>query len=183
MKKMEIFPKSLAVFCSSYSNLLPAFEKAAEELGRGLAKKGYKLVYGGTDCGLMGILAKAHLENGGHVTGVVPSFMIEMGLKSALNQEFVEVPDMANRKSEMAKLSGAFVILPGGLGTLDEFFDILTLKQLKIHQKPIFILNLEDFYNPLLEMLENCAKFGTIKKEYLSLFISVRNVSEILKIV
>ncbi|MBF0410852.1 MAG: TIGR00730 family Rossman fold protein [Candidatus Riflebacteria bacterium] len=183
MKKFEINPKCVAVYCSSYSGLSSEFVLCAEKIGAGIAAKGFELVYGGTDCGLMGVVAKFQHNNGGKITGIIPTFMINGGLKSNLCDNLIEVPDMALRKSAMVKQSGAFFILPGGLGTLDELFDVLVLKQLQIHNKPVILLNINDYYKPVFEMIDKGISEGTIKKDYLSLMHFADSADEALALI
>ncbi len=177
MSKISLSPSVVAIYCASSTSVDPAIFAAGKAIGEALTKAGLGMVYGGPTCGLMGITSEAHKNAGGRVIGVVPSFMIEAGIKSPLLDEVVAVESMADRKNAMNQRSGAFVILPGGIGTFDEFFDILALKQLNQHQKPIVLVNTLGYYEPLLAMLRHCVKHHTVKEEHLTLF-SVANTPE-----
>ena len=144
--------QSLCVFCGSSKGHDPAFVRAAEALGRLLAGRGITLVYGGGHTGLMGALADAALAAGGRVIGVIPAGLAERELlHSRLSEQHV-VTGMHERKALMASLASAFVALPGGLGTLDELFEIWTWEQLGLHEKPIGLLDVNGFFRPLLEL-------------------------------
>ena len=177
----SLSPRAIAVYCASASDLDPAILEAGRRLGAGIARSGHAMVYGGTDCGLMKVTAEACREAGGKVIGVIPWFMIEKGLQSKGVHETITVDDMARRKSAMAERAGAFVILPGGLGTLDELFDILVLRQLKIHDKPIVLLSVDGFFQPLVAMIEAFIAKKTIRQEYRDLFTVVSTPEEALK--
>lgn len=163
-------PKAVAVYCSSSTQIPAEFFAGGRKLAELLAQAGLAMVYGGTTCGLMGAISEAHKKAGGHLVGVVPQFMIDQGINSPILDDLVVVPDMAARKDAMNRRAGGFVVLPGGIGTFDEFFDILALKQLGIHQKPIVLLNILEYFHPLVETLKHAVNTGTVKKEYLNLF-------------
>ena|SRR5688572_5353106 len=149
--------QSVAVFCGSRSGNNKIFEKHALELGRLLATLNLKMVYGGSNKGLMGVVAGSVLSNGGKVLGVIPKILVEWEQQHEGLSELAIVPDMHSRKKMMYDMSDAAVVLPGGFGTLDEFFEMITWNQLKIHDKKIYILNSGGFYNHLrshLKMLE-----------------------------
>lgn len=149
--------QSVAVFCGSRDGKNPIFSKHAAELGKLIAVLDLKLVYGGGKKGLMGILADSVLNNKGKVMGVIPKILIEWEQHHENLSEMAIVPDMHSRKRMMYDMSDAAVVLPGGFGTLDEFFEMVTWNQLKIHDKKIYILNSGGFYNHLrnhLKMLE-----------------------------
>lgn len=177
----SLSPRAIAVYCASAADLEPAILEAGRRLGEGIARSGHAMVYGGTDCGLMKITADACRNAGGKVIGVIPWFMVEKGLQSAGSHETVTVDDMARRKAAMAERAGAFVILPGGLGTLDELFDILVLRQLAIHDKPIVLLSVDGFFQPLVAMIEAFIARKTIRPEYRDLFKVVATPEEALK--
>jgi uncharacterized protein (TIGR00730 family) len=152
--------RSVAVFCGSQKGNNPLFEQHARELGKLIALLKLKLIYGGGNKGLMGILADAVLANDGKVMGIIPEMLIEWELQHKGLTELSIVPDMHTRKRMLYERSDAAIILPGGFGTLDEFFEMLTLNQLKIHNKKIYILNSGGFYNHLLKHLRQLQKEG-----------------------
>ncbi len=147
--------QTLCVFCSSSDAVDPVYKAAAAELGLKMAERGRTLVYGGTRVGLMGTVAQAVYENGGQVVGIIPENIFKRGIEYDLAHEMIVTPDMRERKRQMAERSDAFVVLPGGFGTLEEVLEVITLKQLQEHQKPIVFLNTRDFYAPLLTLFEH----------------------------
>lgn len=140
---------SVAVFCGSQNGNNPLFTTHTAELGRMLAQNKLKIVYGGGNVGLMGAVANAALAEGGEVFGVIPERLKEWERHHRSLTELVVVPDMHTRKKMMYERSDAAIILPGGYGTLDELFEMLTWNQLKIHNKQIYFLNTAGFYDPL----------------------------------
>ncbi len=152
--------RSVVVFCGSLTGNNPLFAKHATELGKLIAMLGLKLVYGGGNKGLMGALANAVLAYDGKVTGIIPEILIKWESQHKELTELVIVPDMHTRKKMMFELSDAAIILPGGFGTLDELFEMLTWNQLKIHDKKIYILNSDGFYNHLIHHIHQLEKEG-----------------------
>lgn len=146
--------QAVAVFCGSKNGNNPLFLQHAAELGKHLAVLNLRLIYGGGKKGIMGTLADAVLNNGGNVMGVIPKVLIEWEAQHENLTELAIVPDMHSRKKMMYELSDAAIILPGGFGTLDELFEMLTWNQLKIHDKKIYILNTAGFYDHLLNHLK-----------------------------
>lgn len=149
--------KSVVVFCGSHEGKNPLFTKHAAELGKLIAILDLKLVYGGSKKGLMGVLADAVLANEGQVMGVMPKTLVEWEQRHEGLSEMAITTDMHSRKKMMYEMSDAAIVLPGGFGTLDEFFEMLTWNQLKIHDKKIYVLNSGGFYNHLqlhLKLLE-----------------------------
>ena len=147
--------KKICVFCGSSPGADKKYIQAAGMLGRRLAEKGIVLVYGGAKVGTMGHLAKSCIEAGGEVIGVIPKALADMEVAySELAQLFV-VDSMHERKAKMADLSDGFIALPGGLGTIEEFFEVLTWAQLGMHQKPCGLLNISHYYDRLLEFLNH----------------------------
>ncbi len=142
--------RSLCVFCGSRSGSNPAFVAAAHELGRLLGERGIRLVYGGGSLGMMGAVADGCLEAGGEVIGVIPDFLMNLELGHTGVTRLEIVPDMLERKKRMAELSDAFITLPGGIGTLDELFEMLTWVRLGVHVKPNGLLNVDGFYDELI---------------------------------
>lgn len=145
--------RSLCVFCGSRQGQSPAFAESAIRLGRLLAARGIRLVYGGGSVGLMGILADACLEAGGEVTGVITRHLMDREVGHRGCTELILVDTMLERKTRMAELSDGFLSLPGGIGTLDELFEMLTWTQLRLHLKPNALLNVDGFYDPLIAFL------------------------------
>jgi len=152
--------KSIAVFCGSKSGKNPVYEKHAAELGDLIAACGIQLIYGGGNVGLMGVLANSVLAKGGKVTGVIPKVLIEGERQHKGLTELVISDNMHARKKMMYELSDAAIILPGGYGTLDEFFEMITWNQLNIHNKKIYLLNSEGYYAHLVFHLKQMEKEG-----------------------
>ncbi|MGV3636237.1 MAG: TIGR00730 family Rossman fold protein [Flavobacteriales bacterium] len=144
---------NIAVFCGANTGTDPAILQAARTMGRTIAQRGMGVVYGGGHVGLMGAVADAALEAGGKVIGVIPGFMMEKELAHQRLTELIVVRDMHERKMRMHELSQAVVALPGGFGTMDEVFELLTWRQLGLHAKPIGVLNVNDFYTPLVDQV------------------------------
>lgn len=147
--------KSVCIYCGSSTGLNPAYAQAAVECGRALAARGITVVYGGGNIGLMGVLADATLAAGGRVIGVIPHALVKRELAHRGVTELITVHSMHERKQKMADLSDAFMALPGGIGTMDELFEILTWLQLGIHSKPVGLLNTSGFYARLLDFLSH----------------------------
>jgi uncharacterized protein (TIGR00730 family) len=147
--------QNICVYCGSGPGRNPAYADAARELGQRLAAARVGLVYGGGSLGLMGEIARSVLDHGGHVTGIIPGFLSEREQMLIEAQELIVVDDMHQRKQLMFAKSDAFVALPGGLGTLEEFVEQLTWSQLGRHRRPIVLANIEGFWNPLLAQFES----------------------------
>ncbi|MCE2804244.1 MAG: TIGR00730 family Rossman fold protein [Gemmataceae bacterium] len=154
---------SLAVFCGSKVGNLPVFESEARSLGRMIAEKNVRLVYGGGHVGLMGVVADAVMEAGGQAFGVIPQALVDKELAHNKLTELVVTQTMHHRKAIMADQSDAFVALPGGFGTLDELFEILTWAQLGIHHKPVALLDGTGFFDGLVDWLGKVTSFGFLK--------------------
>ena len=153
---------SICVYCGSRSGSLPAFEQAAQEVGRWIGEHGGQLVYGGGRSGLMGSVATATAQAGGRVVGVIPQSLVD---KEHANRECDElhiVQTMHERKALMAERSQAFLALPGGIGTFEELFEVWTWSQLGYHDKPIGLLNVADYYQPLLHFLKGSVSAGFV---------------------
>jgi uncharacterized protein (TIGR00730 family) len=153
-------PTRICVFCGARKGIDPRFAAAADELGRGLAERGFDLVYGGGGVGLMGIVARAAVAAGGAVTGIVPGFLAESEAALGLDHELLVVGDMATRKRLMAERADAFVALPGGFGTLEEIAEQISWMMLARHAKPIILLDIEGFWRPLVALFEHMAQNG-----------------------
>jgi uncharacterized protein (TIGR00730 family) len=147
--------QSLAVFCGSKNGNSPLFTAHAEQLGKLMAENGVKLIYGGGSAGLMGTIADSVMKYNGSVTGIIPRILLEWEVQHRGISELIICDDMHIRKRTIYSLCEAALILPGGFGTLDELFEILTWNQLTIHDKQIFILNSGGFYNHLLQHIEH----------------------------
>ena len=162
---------ALCVFCGSSPGHDPVYREAATALGRLLAARGIQLVYGGGNVGLMGTLAEAVMEAGGEVVGIIPQALLarEKGHRGVTRLEVVST--MHERKARMAELSDGFIALPGGYGTLEEFCEILTWSQLGIHGKPVALLNVAGFYNPLLELFGHSQREGFLRPEHRHLVV------------
>jgi uncharacterized protein (TIGR00730 family) len=171
---------NVCVFCGSASGLNPVYAETARKLGFLLAQSSIRLVYGGGNVGLMGILADAVMEAGGDVTGVIPAFLIqkEVGHRGITDLEIVE--SMHQRKKRMADLAEAFVAIPGGWGTLEELSEILTWKQLGLITQPVVLLNTNHFFDPLLQQMRLMVKEGFLQTGYLNLLQVVASPEEIL---
>jgi uncharacterized protein (TIGR00730 family) len=162
---------SLCVFCGSNPGHEPRFAEIAALLGRTLARRETTVVYGGGHTGLMGALADGALAEGGRVVGVIPAGLAERELAhQGLSEQHV-VTTMHERKALMATLSDAFLAMPGGLGTLDELFEIWTWAQLGFHKKPIGLLDVDGFFRPLLDLTQKLASAGFVRPEHLELVL------------
>jgi uncharacterized protein (TIGR00730 family) len=146
--------KQVVVFCGSSSGKDPAYAVAAYELGKTLAKQGIGLVYGGAKVGLMGAVAQGSLDNGGQVIGVLPYFLSAKEIRHDNLTEIIMVDTMHQRKAKMDELSDGIITLPGGFGTMEELFEMLTWAQLGLHKKPIGILNINGYYDELLALID-----------------------------
>lgn len=147
--------RRICVYCSSSDRVARHYLDAASALGRQIADHGDTLIYGGANCGSMGSLSRAVLDAGGHVYGVVPENLHALGVSEMGVAEFEVVPDLRVRKARMAARADAFVVLPGGIGTLDEFFETLSIKYFDKHHKPLILVNHHGFFDSLLDLLED----------------------------
>ena len=155
--------RTVCVYCGSGSGNDPIFAEIAKSLGRQMAKAGIGLVYGGGNVGLMGTVAQAVLDGGGHVTGIIPEFLKSRERMLDAVQETLIVPDMHTRKRLMFERADAFVALPGGIGTLEELVEQMTWAQLGQHAKPILMLSVNGFWRPLLQLFAHMRQFGFIR--------------------
>ena len=159
----QVAGKSVAVFCASAEGVRPEYRAAAEELGRTLAELGVGLIYGGGRVGLMGAVADGALAAGGHVVGVIPHVLVDLEIAHQGISELHVTSTMHTRKALMAEKADAFFILPGGYGTLEEMFEVLAWQTLKIHSKPVVLLNVAGFYDTMLEFLDVCDREGMMR--------------------
>lgn len=171
---------SLCVYCGSSNAAPSAHKQAAARLGRAMAASGMTLVYGGGQVGLMGIMADAALGAGGRVVGVIPRYLVEAEVGHGSVSELHVVGTMHERKQKMFELSDAFAILPGGLGTLDEAFEMVTWRQLRLHDKPIVIVNETNYWAPLLALVETVVANGYAAGVRNRLFTVVESVDALL---
>ena len=158
--------KNVCVYSASSTKIAPVYFAVAEELGRLLASQGINLINGAGSIGLMGATSNATLEAGGTVTGVIPRFMVEQNWHHTGLTQLIETETMHERKQLMAELSDGVIALPGGCGTMEELLEIITWKQLGLYLKPIVILNVQGFYDPLLEMLERAIDGNFMRSEH-----------------
>ncbi len=172
--------KQVCVFCGSASGASPAYAAAASELGRTLAEHGFGLVYGGGRVGLMGEVATSALAAGGKVLGIIPHALSHKEIALAECTELIVVDTMHARKSLMADRADAFVAMPGGFGTCDELFEILTWGQLGIHRKPVALLNVNGFFTPLLAWLDHVVAEGLLKPKHRELVLVANTVPELM---
>ncbi len=174
--------KSICVFCGSSKGFSPVYEEAARAVGKAFAERNIQLVYGAGNVGLMGVTADAALQAGGEVLGVIPQFLKDWEVWHQGLTELIVTETMHERKWILEERSDAVMVLPGGYGTLDEFFEILTWKQLRLHNKPIGILNVNGYYDPLLTHVKMMAKEGFLKESNILLFKVADNVEELLRL-
>ncbi len=172
--------KTVAVFCGSSLGGDATFASAAAGLGKLLAERGIGLVYGGGNIGLMGKLATAALEAGGHVTGVIPKFMMDKEIGRIDLPELRVVESMHARKALMSELSDGFIAMPGGFGTLEEFCEILTWGQLGLHSKPFGMLNVAGFYDHFLAFVDHAVAHGLIKAKHREMILAAEEPGELL---
>ncbi|MGE4481285.1 TIGR00730 family Rossman fold protein [Acidocella sp.] len=161
---------SVTVFCGSNPGADPAYAAAAETLGKGLGGRGMRLVFGGGNVGLMGITAGATLHAGGEVTGIIPDFLRQREVEFQGLTELIVTDSMHTRKRRLFALGDVFVVMPGGLGTYDETFEIMTWKQLGQHHKPIILVNILGWADPFVAMVESTIARGFAKPEIRELF-------------
>ena len=158
----------------------PKFQKLAATLGTTLAQNNIRLVYGGGSIGLMGIIARATLSAGGNVTGVIPGHLDRVEISQDGLTELHVVPNMHIRKRKMFDLSDAFVILPGSIGTLDETIEVITWAQLNLHDKPIILVNVDNYWQPFLDLLEHIIGKGFMTESTLDLFHVINDIETLL---
>jgi len=173
--------KAICVFCSSSEALDNLYFNEAKKLGKLIAQNGFNLVHGGGKIGLMGVISEATQANGGKVIGVLPEQLNIEGIASETDNEIIITKDITDRKVEMHKRSEAFIALPGGFGTLEEIAEVITLKQLKYHTKPIVIINSNNFYEHLLQLFEMFYQHSFAKKDFKKQYFIAQNPNEAIK--
>jgi uncharacterized protein (TIGR00730 family) len=173
--------RSLAVFCGSRVGVNPAYAAAGRALGEGLGRAGIRLVFGGGRIGIMGLVADGVLSNGGTVLGVIPEFLTQLEVAHAGVTEMVVTKTMHTRKLRLYEESDAFVVMPGGLGTFDEAFEIITWRQLRLHDKPILLCNVAGSAEPLVATIEHAIREGFADPACRGLFEVIEGVPAVLK--
>lgn len=165
-------PPSICVFCGASFGNEPHFRETARALGEGLGRMGCNLVFGGGSLGLMGEVSKAAQEAGSRVQGIIPAFLqaLENAAPVTPEEKLIVTPHLQERKAIMLQMSDAFIVLPGGLGTFDEFFEVATEAQLGVHRKPIIVVNVDGFFDPLDAMLRGIVANGFAKPIILELY-------------
>ncbi len=171
---------NICVFGASSDNIDQEYIAAGEKLGREMAAAGHELIFGGGQTGLMGAVARGMESGGGKITGVAPTFFNKPGILVEKYHEFIFTETMRERKEIMDQKAEAFIMTPGGIGTMEEFFEIYTLKQLNRHNKPIGILNVNGYYNELIQMLVHTAEKGFMDMKCIELFCVSDSASELL---
>lgn len=172
--------RSVCVFCGANAGASPAYSAAAAELGSTLAASSVRVVFGGGSVGLMGVLANAVLTNGGEITGVIPQALLDREIGHTGVTDMRVVRTMHERKAVMSELSDAFVALPGGLGTLEELFEVWTWAQLGIHAKPCALLNVDGYFDPLLAFLDRGVSEGFVRARHRAMLVVADETDELL---
>ena len=172
--------KRITVFCGSSFGVDPIYQEKATALGNALAKRNIELVYGGANVGLMGAVADGVLNEGGKVIGVLPLFLQSKEIAHAGLSELILVETMHERKTKMNELSDGVIALPGGFGTMEEFFEMLTWAQLGLHKKPIAILNIDGFYDSLKALTQVMVDKGFLKPVNQEMLLVSDNIEELL---
>ena len=161
---LKVVITNVAIFCASANGTTPIYRESAAELGRILAQQNIGIIYGGANVGLMQALAESSLATGGRVVGVIPEVLVDLEVAHRGLSELHVTTTMHTRKAMMGDLADAFLILPGGFGTFEEMFEVLAWQTLKLHQKPIVLININGFYNKLLDFLDHCVAEGLLKQ-------------------
>lgn len=172
--------KSVAVFCGANKGNQPWFEEAAAALGKNLAERGIRVLFGGGSVGLMGVLADAVLAHGGAITGVITDQLNSLELGHPGVKDMIVVESMAERRTLLIRGTDGVITLPGGYGSMDEHFEALTLAQLHQYKKPVGMLNVRGYYDPLLAMLDNMVQFGFLKAQNKDLCLVAGTIPELL---
>jgi len=172
--------KRICVFCGSRTGVQEAYRQAAVNLGRLLAERGWGLVFGGGRIGLMGIVADRVMQQGGEAIGVIPKMLMQKEIAHSGLTSLRVVCTMHERKAMMAELADGFIALPGGYGTLEEFFEILTWAQLGLHRKPCGLLNVQGYFDPLLGLVEHAVNEGFVRPDHRPLIIDDQDAEQLL---
>ncbi|NVJ91687.1 MAG: TIGR00730 family Rossman fold protein [Methylocystaceae bacterium] len=176
---MSTLPKSLCVFCGSRFGNDPEYVTEAKKLAKAMAENNIEFVYGGGSVGIMGVLAEEVLANGGRVTGIIPDFLQKLEVGHDNLTELIITDSMHERKRTMFERSDGFIVLPGGLGTLDETFEILTWKQLKLHDKPVIILDCKNYWQPFEDLVNATINGGFASETARDLYSIATSTAEI----
>jgi uncharacterized protein (TIGR00730 family) len=174
---------SIVVYCASSLGVNPVYNEVAVELGEKMAAHNIRLIYGGGGFGLMGNVANAVLKNGGEVTGVIPNFLADLEVAHTTLTELHFVETMHERKFKMVQLAKGVITLPGGYGTMDELFEILAWRQLKLYDGPIAIINTNGYYDLMLQQLDRMVADGFLKAENRNLLLVAESVDEVLQMI
>lgn len=174
-------PRAICVFCSSSDAVASEYKDLARELGAAIGQRGDTLVYGGCNIGLMGLLARSVHEHGGRVIGIIPRKLMEIGLAYTKVDEQIITDDLRDRKALMDERADSFVALPGGLGTVEEVIEVINLKQLRYHRRPIVFLNSGGFYDRLFLFFEQTFDENFVRPGVRRLYHTVGGVEELLK--
>ncbi|XP_056165231.1 cytokinin riboside 5'-monophosphate phosphoribohydrolase LOG1 [Syzygium oleosum] len=180
MKQSSKF-KRVCVFCGSSQGKKSSYKDAAIELGKELVSRNIDLVYGGGSIGLMGLVSQAVYSGGRHVVGVIPKTLMPPEITGETVGEVKAVADMHERKAEMARRSDAFIALPGGYGTMEELLEVITWAQLGIHDKPVGMLNVDGYYNPLLQFIDKAVEEGFIRPNARHIIVSAPSARDLIK--
>ncbi len=172
--------KSVCVFCGSSMGFHPIYKKSAYNLGKQIAKENLSLIYGGGSVGLMGVLADAVMEYGGKVIGIIPRFLYEEEVGHDGVTELIIVDSMHERKQKMAELAHGFIAMPGGIGTMEELFEIFTWSQLALIKNPVALLNVNNFFDDIIHFLNKLVREGFIKEVTINMLINSNNIHELL---
>ena len=170
--------QNLAVFCAAAYGTRPIYREQAEALGKALAARKIGLIYGGAKVGLMRAVADGALEAGGHVVGVIPEVLVDLEVAHDGLSELHVTDTMHTRKALMGSRADAFMILPGGFGTMEELFEVLAWQTLKLHAKPILLLNTAGFYDPLLTFLDHCVAEGVLKARSREILLVANSIED-----
>ena len=171
--------RSICVFCGSKVGVKPAFEREARRLGDLIALRGMRLVYGGGRIGLMGVIADAVVDRGGDVVGIIPEFLMRLEVGNEKVGELIVTDSMHSRKAKMFEMSDAVVILPGGIGTMDEAIEIMTWKQLQQHRKPIVIVNVDGYWDSFITLIDSVVIGGFAHPKIKDLISIVKTADEV----
>jgi uncharacterized protein (TIGR00730 family) len=173
--------KSISIFCASSIGNDPVFAEAASKVGAFLASQKIRVVFGGSKLGLMGAVADGALQNGGEVIGVLPTFMRRKEVEHSNLTELIYVESMHERKLKMHHLSEGIITLPGGFGTFEELFEMLTWAQLGLHENPIGILNIKGYYDKLLEMFDHMTESGLLREKCKSMVLVAEDIETLVQ--
>ena len=172
---------SILVYCGANTGNKEIYVETAKNLGLALNKKNITLIYGAGNVGLMGVISRTVMENGGKAIGVIPDFLVKMEVANPNLTEMIVVETMHQRKAKMEEISDGIITMPGGFGSMDELFEILTWGQLGLHQKPVGILNVNGFYDHLLKQMDVMVEEGFLKKQNRELVVVDENIDQLLE--